>query len=124
MAVNNKTPVKQPNNKRNPNLTGPRWKKGQSGNPMGRPPKHECLTSLLKEELDRIGPGDKRGRTWRELIVLATLELARKGHPVALREIWQRADGRLPQAIEHSKLGKTSYTVTLNFGNDERNERE
>ena len=109
--------------RRNTGKLRPPWKPGQSGNPMGRPPKHECLTSLLKEELDRIGPGDKRGRTWRELIVLATLELARKGHPVALREIWQRADGRLPQAIEHSKLGKTPFTFTLELGNDERNER-
>ena len=32
------------------------WKPGESGNPRGRPPKQESLTSLLKEELDRISP--------------------------------------------------------------------
>ena len=85
--------------RRNTGKLRPPWKPGQSGNPRGRPLKHECLTSLLKEEL------------------------ARKGHPVALREIWQRADGRLPQAIEHSGLDETPYTFTLKLGNDEGNER-
>src|SRR5262245_37311436 len=74
---------------------GKRFVKGQSGNPKGRPPKHECLTSLLKEELENISSADKEGRTWKELIVLATLKLAMKGNAAALREVWERVDGKV-----------------------------
>jgi len=73
--------------------------KGQSGNPKGRPPKHECLTSLLKEELEKISSTDKEGRTWKELIVLATLKLAMQGNATALREVWDRVDGKVRQDI-------------------------
>lgn len=51
------------------------WPKGTSGNPAGRPRKADTLTSLLKDELDRIDPADLEGRTWNERIVLATLRL-------------------------------------------------
>ena len=76
------------------------WKPGESGNPRGRPPKQESLTSLLKEELDRISPEDTEGRTWRELIVLATLRLACQGNRAALQEIWNRSDGKVTKEIE------------------------
>ena len=78
----------------------PRWKPGQSGNPKGRPPKQESLTSLLKEELDKISSEDAEGRTWRELIVLATLRLAIVGNKTALKEVWDRSDGRVLKEIE------------------------
>ena len=57
-----------------------RWKPGQSGNPDGQPPKRECLTSLLKEEIEKVNPEDTEGRTWKELLVLATMQLALKGN--------------------------------------------
>jgi len=44
-----------------------RWKPGQSGNPSGRPAKRECLTSLLKEEIEKVNPEDTEGRTWKKL---------------------------------------------------------
>lgn len=50
-----------------------RWKKGVSGNPKGRPAKELSLTSLLKSEIERVCPADKQGRSWLELIVLATM---------------------------------------------------
>jgi hypothetical protein len=76
-----------------------RWKSGQSGNPDGRPPKRECLTSLLKEEIERVVPEDPKGRTWKELLVLATMQLALKGNRGALKEIWERMDGKVQQAV-------------------------
>jgi hypothetical protein len=78
---------------------GKRFVKGQSGNPKGRPPKHECLTSLLKEELEKVNAADKEGRTWMELVVVATLRLAIKGNAAALREVWNRVDGKVRQDI-------------------------
>ena len=38
-----------------------RWKPDQSGNPSGRPAKRECLTSLLKEEIEKVNPEDREG---------------------------------------------------------------
>jgi hypothetical protein len=86
------------------------WKPGQSGNPAGRPSKADTLTSLLKAEMERsdsASPSDKR--TWNERIVIATLRLAEQGLPAALKEIWERCDGRVRQEVGlevdlHSKI--------------------
>jgi hypothetical protein len=78
----------------------PKWKKGQSGNPNGRPKKDVTLTSLLKEEIEKICPQDKEGRTWRQLLVIATMRCAIKGESAALKEVWQRLDGRVAQSID------------------------
>jgi hypothetical protein len=75
------------------------WKKGQSGNPAGRPKKADSLTSLLKDEMERIDPSDAEGRTWNERIVLATLRLAEQGVPAALKEVWERIEGKVRQDI-------------------------
>ncbi len=74
-----------------------RWKKGESGNPKGRPKKQDSLTSLLREEIKKICPADREKRTWKELIVGATLQLAMKGNAAALREVWDRLDGKILQ---------------------------
>ena len=74
-----------------------RWKKGVSGNPRGRPKKRDTLTSLLKEEIKKICPADRQKRTYEELMVLATLQLAMKGNAVALKEVWERLDGKVLQ---------------------------
>lgn len=86
-----------------------RWKKGISGNPKGRPKKQDSLTHLLREEIKKICPADRERRTWQELIILATLQLAMKGNGTALKEIWERLDGktlqldRLQSAPPHGK---------------------
>lgn len=74
---------------------GPRWKKGESGNPAGRPRRDLTLTTLLKDEIEKICPLDKEGRTWRQLLVIGTMRLALKGNSIALKEIWERLDGRV-----------------------------
>ena len=77
-----------------------RWKPGQSGNPKGRPKKADCLTSLLKEEIERIDPEDAEGRTHKQLIVLATMTLAKRGNATALKEVWERMDGKTANKLE------------------------
>jgi hypothetical protein len=84
-----------------------RWKKGASGNPRGRPKKQDSLTSLLKEEIEKICEADKENRTWKQLVVRATLQLAMKGNQAAIHEIWNRMDGKLKQSLEHSGAGNT-----------------
>lgn len=87
------------------------WKKGQSGNAKGRPAKYASLTSLLKIEIEKVAPRDREKRTWKELIVLATMKLALKGHPQALREIWERLDGKPVQPIAGPNDGPIKILV-------------
>jgi hypothetical protein len=88
-----------------------RWKPGESGNPKGRPRKPKCLTSLLKEELTKVNPEDPEGRTWIELIVLATLRLAMKGNKTALKEVWDRVDGKVVVPISTETTGPVEIRV-------------
>ena len=76
------------------------WRKGQSGNPKGRPRKADCLTSLLKEEIEKVDPKDKHKRTYMELIVIATMRLAMQGNAAALRGVWDRMDGKVKDEVE------------------------
>ena len=71
---------------------------GNNANPKGRPIKDCSLTSLLKVEIDKIPPGEKHGRTWRELLVLAWLTGAMK-NPVLLKELLDRVEGKITQPI-------------------------
>jgi len=87
-----------------------RWKKGQTGNPKGRP-RGPTLTTVLKQMLENTYTykdpetgeikRDAAGRTNREIIVGATIALATKGHAQALKEVWNRIDGRVPLALEN-----------------------
>jgi Family of unknown function (DUF5681) len=81
-----------------------RWKKGTSGNPRGRPKKKDSLTQLLRDEIKKICPADREKRTWKQLIIFATLQLAMKGNATALKEIWERLDGKVLQT-EKLELG-------------------
>lgn len=76
------------------------WKKGQSGNPKGRPKKADCLTTLMREELEKVDPKDKEKRTHKELVVIATIELAKEGNSTALKEVWERMDGKVKEKLE------------------------
>ena len=89
------------------------FQKGNSGNPKGRPKKADCLTSLMKEELAKIDPEDKHKRTHAELVVLATIRLARKGNAAALREVWERSDGKVKDRLEVKETSRPSDQAIL-----------
>jgi hypothetical protein len=61
---------------------------------VNAPKKQDSLTTLLQEEIAKICPADREKRTWKELVVRATLQLAMKGNATALKEIWARLDGK------------------------------
>lgn len=103
-------PAKQPGYK---NLNRGRWKKGESGNPKGRQRKDVSLTSLLKVEMEKLVPGDKEGRTWREFLVFAWMRGAAT-KPVLLQELLNRLEGKAVQPLEHTgKDGGPIETVNL-----------
>src|SRR5271169_6369237 len=87
----------------NPNIAedgkAHRWKKGQSGNPSGRP-KSKTLSDAYKNKLEEAVPNDPDGRTWAELIAEAQVRDAVRGNVQAAREIADRTEGRARQAIE------------------------
>ena len=76
-----------------------RWRKGQSGNPSGRP-KSKTLSDAYKYKLEEPVPNDPEGRTWAELIAEAQVRDAVRGNVQAAREIADRTEGRARQAIE------------------------
>jgi len=86
--------------RRNSHLKPYDWKPGQSGNPKGRPPKKQCLTSLLKEALEKQVPKDKKKRTWGEVLTEQLLVKAAKGDMVAQRLIWEYTEGKPKQEME------------------------
>jgi len=71
-----------------------RWKKGESGNPDGRPPKNLSITSIVKELLETE---DATGKTNAELIAEAIIELAKKKDLSAIRELLDRIDGKVAE---------------------------
>lgn len=99
-----------------------RWKKGESGNPKGRPKKQDSLTSLLKEEIKKICPADREKRTWKELIVRATLQLAMKGNATALREVWDRLDGKTLQTgkLQLGDADGKQININVVYADDEK----
>jgi len=96
-----------PENKHKSGFRGPspdvgkshQWKKGQSGNPSGRP-KNKTLSNAYKSKLEEAVPNDPEGRTWAELIAEAQVRDAVRGNVQAAREIADRTEGRPRQAIE------------------------
>lgn len=75
------------------------FKKGQSGNPKGRPPKDWTMTSLIREALEE----SNETKVPRNKIIARKLaELAEKGDMQAIKEINNRLDGMPKQSVEHS----------------------
>jgi hypothetical protein len=96
-----------PENKQKTGFRGPspdvgkpyRWKKGQSGNPTGRP-KSKTLSDAYRNKLEEPVPNDPERRTWAELIAEAQVRDAVRGNVQAAREIADRTEGKARQAIE------------------------
>jgi hypothetical protein len=84
------------------------WKRGESGNPGGRP-KTKPLTEELARLLEQEAPNGK-GDTWAVVIAQALLTKARKGDVRAITELANRVEGKALQAVE---VNSQSGPVTL-----------
>ncbi len=103
-----------------PNQEKNQFKKGESGNPNGRPRKLPELDKLLADVLGE----EKDGISAAELILKALRLKAAKGDVRAIEVMLDRAYGKAPQTINHEGL---PTTVTFNFtdmsgDNSEENE--
>jgi len=105
--VAKKAGVKQQNNRGRKNLA-PRWKKGESGNPKGRPKKKACITSLMRDYLEQVpdvlpnGHPNNAKKTWALIFAESIVRRACSGDPSASREVLDRMEGKV---AEHIKVG-------------------
>lgn len=74
----------------------PRWKKGETGNPNGRPKKIPELKELLASVLGDM----KEGRTAAEAILMGLRAKAIRGDVRAAELLLDRAYGKVPQDID------------------------
>lgn len=72
------------------------WRKGQSGNPNGRPPKEKALTSIL----ERYGEEQEDGKTRKERLAEELWALALSGDLPAIKYIYDRLDGRPRETMD------------------------
>ena len=83
----------------NPPLEG-RWKKGQSGNPKGRPKGTVSITKKLIAKLRQVTVTGEKDKA--DEIVDALFDLATSGNKQAIsaiKAIWDRVDGPVVQRI-------------------------
>ena len=74
------------------------FRKGQSGNPAGRP-KSITLSEAYRRELARVDPKDPEGRTYAEVLAEKMRERASSGDVAALRELADRTEGKPRQPV-------------------------
>jgi hypothetical protein len=86
------------------------WKKGQSGNPNGRPKKLPHLEELLADILGE----DKEGITAAEAILRALRAKATKGDIRAAEVLLERAYGKAKQGIELSGTNEGPIQIIIN----------
>jgi hypothetical protein len=91
-----------------PNQEKNQFKKGESGNPNGRPRKLPELDKLLADVLGE----EKDGVSAAEAILKALRLKASKGDVRAIELMLDRAYGKAPQTITHEGL---PTSVTFNF---------
>jgi hypothetical protein len=101
------------------NMFGNRWQKGQSGNPAGRP-KSALLSDVLRKKLNEQLP-DNNDKSISEKIAEKLIELALQGDISAIKEVFDRTEGKPLQKVNAS-VGVTDWRETLQNYNFDENE--
>lgn len=88
------------------------WKKGQSGNPSGRPKGSTLLTDLTTElnKLYRI-PDSNKVITKKKAVISALVDMAIAGDMKAQTIIWERLHGRVPLPLQGTDESPIKITI-------------
>lgn len=92
-------PEKQSSNRKR-KIPKTAFKKGQSGNPNGRPKKGLAIADILNELLD--APADNKTR--REVILEKVIELATGGEKWAIEFVADRTEGKAIERVVKQKV--------------------
>jgi hypothetical protein len=83
---------------RNTSGLRPPWKKGECGNPKGRP-RTATLSEAYREKLAEPYPRDRKGRTYAQVIADKIVRKATKGNLSCAQEVADRVEGRARQSV-------------------------
>lgn len=97
------------------NKIGNRFKKGETGNPSGRP-KLTRLTEALRQQLSEEMP-DASESTVAEEIAKTLIRLAISGDIAAIRECFDRAEGKSPISLDVGGKDGEPMLITFSFNN-------
>ena len=87
------------------------WRRGQTGNPKGRPKKEHSLTDILakyapkKVSVRNVQTGQSFEVERREKLAQGLWDLALRGDLAAIKYVFDRIDGKPTEPVEHG--GKT-----------------
>lgn len=99
----------------------PRWEKGESGNPNGRPKGTRNRASIVREwlevqqEIKNPITGVTEKLEQQDIITLAQIKKAREGDTAAFKELMDSAHGKAVQSFEHT--GKDGEPLRVIFQN-------
>ncbi len=95
------------------------WKKGQSGNPKGKPKGTRNRSTIVRELLETKATDGEEGQIVDQL-VLALVEKALNGDVPAARELFDSAYGKITDKVEnrHSYTQMERVTVQNSQGNE------
>ena len=79
------------------NFKGKGFKKGQSGNPAGRPPKGAALTDILISELNKKQNGKERKQILAEMLIEKAIT---EKDIQAIKYIFDRIDGKVTEKVQ------------------------
>ena len=108
------------------NKGNPRWVKGVSANPLGRPKKVKCIPDILRKIGDMIAPKDiqekmqkrfhsKDKLTMQQAVLMLTYDLAAHGTEWAVEFIAARTEGRVTQGVDVSTTNNGPLVQILNL---------
>jgi hypothetical protein len=86
------------------NIEKHKFEKGKSGNPEGRPKGSKNLSTILREmlneEVEVIVDGKRERKKFQDIIIRKLIKKANSGNLRAIREIFDRVEGKARQFIE------------------------